>query len=84
MRCPECNTKAGGKPTSAHLKGLAVDIDIFCSNDIYRLLKEAYKRDFNRIGIKFEKKDSNGKIIVDGFLHLDIDTTLPQEVIWAY
>jgi len=71
-RCPKCNTRVGGVRNSAHLRGLAVDIS--CSFSILRfnLLKAALDLGFRRIGI--------GKTII----HLDVDVSLPQDVIWTY
>ncbi len=71
-RCPECNLKAGGVKNSAHLRGLAVDIR--CHDSLLRCKIEnaAVKIGITRRGI--------GKNII----HLDIDSSLPQGVLWLY
>jgi len=71
-RCTECNNAAGGRPNSAHLRGLAIDIDAGGSGWRYLLLSFVVKMGFRRIGI--------GR----GFIHLDLDLTLPQDVMWLY
>lgn len=71
-RCNECNEKAGGAKNSAHLRGRAVDVAISGSRERYLVLKAALELGFRRVGV--------GK----GILHLDIDTSLDQDVIWLY
>ena len=71
-RSEEHNKSVGGKPNSAHLRGLAVDIA--CDNSSKRLfiLDALIVAGFTRIGI--------GK----SFIHADFDNELPQEVLWIY
>ena len=57
---------------SAHLTGLAVDCKALTSSDRYRIVVAALGAGFERIGI--------GKT----FVHLDIDPSKPQGVIWLY
>jgi uncharacterized protein YcbK (DUF882 family) len=71
-RCPECNAKAGGSVHSAHMKGLAVDIKCLHSRERFQISEAAYYLGFKRIG--------KGKT----FIHLDVDTSLDQEVEWMY
>lgn len=71
-RCPECNLKAGGVKSSAHLRGLAVDIRCHESSERFKIAKAAVELGVRRIGI--------GKNII----HLDVDTSLPQDVLWLY
>lgn len=71
-RTPAHNKKEGGKSNSAHLRGLAVDLAAKGGSVKYAIVQEAMKMGFTRIGI--------GK----NFIHLDIDESLPQEVIWTY
>lgn len=72
FRDSEYNAKVGGVKDSSHCKGLAMDIS--CSDSSHRLLylRSALAAGFRRIGI--------GK----DFLHLDIDSDKPQDVIWLY
>lgn len=71
-RNPDKNRKVGGVANSAHTKGLAVDIS--CANGSIRwlIVINALNVGFRRIGI--------GKT----FVHLDIDKSLPQNVIFDY
>lgn len=71
-RCPACNAKAGGVKNSAHLRGLAVDIHASTSADRFKICKSALMLGFRRIGI------------ARNFIHLDIDKSLPSDVIWLY
>lgn len=71
-RCGKHNKDVGGKETSSHPKGLAVDIK--CEDSSYRFLLVAalLKVGFKRIGI--------GKT----FIHVDLDQSKDQNVIWVY
>jgi len=72
-RCEKHNAEVGGKPDSAHTKGLAVDIAIGNSYDRMMILRPLFDSyEWRRIGI--------GK----DFVHIDLDTTKPQNVIWMY
>jgi len=71
-RCPECNAKAGGSVHSAHMRGLAVDIRCVNSRDRFQIQQAAFALEFRRIGI------------AKTFIHLDIDTSLDQDVEWMY
>lgn len=71
-RTTEYNNKLrGAVANSSHLKGLAVDIHIKNSKERYELLFILMKY-FHRIGI--------GK----NFIHVDIDDSKVQGVIWTY
>ena len=71
-RCRACNDAAGGVKNSAHLRGKAVDIKSESSSERYEITSTALAFGFKRIGI--------GKTII----HLDVDETLPQRMIWLY
>ena len=71
-RCKECNARAGGVKNSAHLRGMAVDILIDNSRERYATVYNAFLINFRRVGV--------GKNIV----HLDVDTSLPPDVLWLY
>ena len=66
------NAEVKGKSESAHTKGVAVDIAAMTSGERKSIVKNALDMGICRIGI-----GSN-------FVHLDMDYTLPQDVIWLY
>lgn len=70
----EAENKAlnGSVSDSAHLSGLACDLAINDSIKRFRLIDIALKNGIKRIGV--------GKT----FVHLDIDETKPQSVVWHY
>lgn len=72
FRCETHNADVGGKYTSAHLAGLAVDIKAEDSRTRYLILKGLFAAGFHRIGI--------GKT----FIHADDDLTKPAGVVWLY
>lgn len=65
------NKKVGGSPNSSHLKGLAVDIHIPNNNYRNKLIREALYLGINRIGI------------YKTFVHLDVDSSKVQNVMWV-
>ena len=70
-RCPKHNKAVGGEQNSAHTKGLAVDI--VCNHTAYRwlLITSLIKYGFDRIGI------------YKGYIHADLDYSLPANQIWV-
>lgn len=76
-RCESNNKKAGGKQESSHLTTndrpcTAVDIKTPDSRSRYEVLKSLMSVGFCRIGI------------ADTFIHVDLDMTKPQAVVWVY
>ena len=71
-RSREWDLKKGRSCNSAHTKGKAVDIRCIDSSNRYKILQAAIQLGFRRIGI------------ADTFIHLDMDESLPQGVIWLY
>ena len=69
-RCQDHNDNVGGVKNSAHTKCLAADIEI-SSRTKYIILNALRKVGFKRIGV------------ADGFIHCDIDLSLPQTE-WTY
>ena len=70
FRCDKHNTEIGGGPE--HPAGNAVDIKVNSSAERFELVQRALGMGFNRIGI------------ANSFVHLGIDESLPQNVIWTY
>jgi uncharacterized protein YcbK (DUF882 family) len=66
------NARAGGKPNSSHLKGLAVDIRANDSSTRYIVLNALIRVGFNRIGV------------ASSFIHVDDDKEKASNVIWTY
>jgi len=66
------NSRAGGKPNSSHLKGLAVDIRANDSSTRYIVLNALISVGFNRIGV------------ASSFIHVDDDKEKASNVIWTY
>ncbi len=62
----------GSVSDSSHLSGLAVDLSCTDSTRRFKMIDVARKYGIKRLGI--------GKT----FVHMDISTTLPQEVMWHY
>lgn len=73
-RCEKHNDEVGGVPTSAHTKGLAVDIAFKNSNQCFKIVRALYDAGFRRIGINFAKS----------FVHCDVDGSKPQDVLFKY
>lgn len=73
-RCYTRNKAVGGVPNSAHTRGLAFDVAYANSRECYAILEHLYKMGIKRIGINFIKS----------FVHFDIDSSLPQEVLFKY
>lgn len=71
-RDKETNQRTGGKPNSAHLRGNAVDIACANSYDRHKILEACMTAGFTRIGI------------AKTFIHIDVDSDLPDNVIWTY
>lgn len=69
-RSDKKNLEAGGVPDSAHLRGLAVDLECSTGNDRWKMITALWDAGFTRIGI------------YSGHVHADLDPTLPQHVIW--
>lgn len=71
-RTREHNARVKGSVNSAHTRGLAVDIRAMSGRMRYDLVRHALDLGFKRIGI------------AKTFVHLDIDESLPGQVIWTY
>ena len=76
-RCRDHNSNEGGKDDSAHISEEynpceAVDIETIYSRNRYKILNTAIRIGFHRIGI------------AKTFIHLDIDKTKDEEVVWLY
>lgn len=73
-RCFAHNAEVGGVANSAHTKGLAFDVHYDNSAECFTIVKHLFDMGVPRIGINFAKS----------FVHFDIDTSLPQNVLFKY
>ena len=71
-RCRDHNEAVGGKKTSAHRKGKAVDIRCESDADRWKLVNLLIKHGVTRIGV--------GK----DFIHADVDQLKNKERMWVY
>lgn len=69
-RCEKHNKEVGGIEGSAHIKGLAADIKYEDARHKFMLVNALMKAGFKRIGI------------YDSFIHVDLDETKTQKVMW--
>jgi len=69
-RTPEQNERVLGVDASAHITGKAVDLRCHDSSVRYKMVKALLDAGFNRVGI------------YDKHLHVDIDDSKDQNVIW--
>lgn len=69
-RSAQKNKLIGGVDSSAHTKGLAVDMKARSASDKYKIVMALIKVGITRIGI------------YDKHIHCDIDSTKPNSVIW--
>ena len=72
FRTPEYNESVGGSENSSHLRGVAVDIAASDSRTRFRIVFGLVKAGFTRIGVG------------EDFIHVDMDTSKDQEVMWLY
>lgn len=68
-RCEKHNKDIGGKPNSAHTRGKAADVVCVGSQMRYKMVKDLITR-FRRVEVCNE------------WIHVDIDSTLPQDVLF--
>jgi len=71
-RCPAHNAAVGGAPSSAHLTGEAADFFVSGNIDRFKFLEAIFTYGPKRIGIGSD------------FIHVDVKTDAPQEVVWLY
>lgn len=71
-RCKTYNKSVGGKLSSEHLTGEAVDIVVQNSTVRFKIVRAAIEVGFRRVGI--------GK----DFIHLGGSDYAPQQIIWLY
>ncbi len=74
-RNPKQNTLVGGSKTSAHLEGLAVDIDFNNYYELYEIVRALISVGFRRIIICYNKNKNKS------FLHTDIDHDRPNPLL---
>jgi len=71
-RCESHNKAVGGRMNSSHLRGLAADIRVQNSHELYSIVKSLICAGFTRIGV------------AGSFVHVDIDAGKVQDVMWTY
>lgn len=71
-RCEKHNKNINGSPTSSHLLGLAVDIKAEDSRSRFIIVNALLSVGFTRLGIS------------KNFVHVDLDSSKTQNVIWTY
>jgi len=74
-RCPKHPVEARKRRSGAHSRGLAVDIGVR-GERAHRLVEAALRQGVPRIGIQ---QKGEGR-----FIHLDIDSSMPNPTIWSY
>jgi uncharacterized protein YcbK (DUF882 family) len=74
-RCPKHPVEARKRRSGAHSRGLAVDIGVR-GESAHRLVEAALTQGVPRIGIQ---QKGEGR-----FIHLDIDSSMPNPTIWSY
>lgn len=71
-RSPEWDRSKGRSGNSAHCKGMALDIRCTSSANRMKIVAAAVEVGIKRIGI------------AKNYVHLDVDDSLPQDVMWDY
>jgi uncharacterized protein YcbK (DUF882 family) len=71
-RCGDHNWRVGGSPDSSHKKGLAADIRTQTSSERFAVIDGLIKAGFRRIGV------------AENYIHVDMDMSKPQNVMWVY
>ena len=71
IRCSNHNAAIKASSTSSHVGGWAADLECSTSSYRYRLLKEVLQV-FDRVGIS------------GSFIHVDVDATKNNRLIWTY
>lgn len=66
----------GGVRDSAHIKGLAVDLECGSDQNLFLMLRGLMAAGFERIGVYHDAK------LIPRHIHVDIDTSLPPKVVW--
>jgi len=70
-RCAKHNKEVGGKEDSAHLYGKAADTEMLHGRMVWDFVDLAKAKGIQRIGV------------YKTFVHVDIDRTKPQKVMWG-
>lgn len=75
-RCQQYNASVGGVPSSAHTKGLAVDIAYSNGDVLFRMVRALMQAGFERVEI--------GKTgPAAGWVHVDLDHSKPWPCMWV-
>jgi zinc D-Ala-D-Ala carboxypeptidase len=79
-RTVEQNTSAGGVPDSAHIKGLAADLHVENSHNLFLMVSTLLEVGFKRLVIGIKVDPMTAKIVYHN-LHCDLDSSLPTPVL---
>lgn len=72
FRCPEWNKKIKGSAHSSHMSGLALDLSASNSVERFTIVQTLLACGFSRLGIGAD------------FVHVDLDNSKVQSVLWGY
>ncbi len=80
LRTPASNIDPNSVENSAHLRGLAADLRCHDSRSLFRIFPALISVGFRRVGLYY-RLDSYK--LIPTHIHVDLDTTKPQDVIWS-
>lgn len=72
VRCPAYNAKVGGVVNSEHITGEGADLLVPNSLERFYMIQAALQAGITRIGVG------------ETFLHVGINPSMPQHIIWLY
>jgi len=83
-RTPEQNACLhGAAADSAHLSGLAVDLQVQDDHSLERILWGLHKAGFVRFGLYVKQSTGIPSKLLPHHIHVDIDENKPQQYMWV-
>lgn len=73
-RCLDHNRSVGSKDSSSHVKAMAADISTTTDNSRFSIMSALLAAGFKRIGVNMDKN----------FIHVDVDESKTQNIIFKY